>query len=447
MIKPAAPNHRKSTRWMTYDVVIIGGGPAGAALGAYLGMAGVSCVILEKKKFPRPHVGESLVPSSTRVFKELDFLETMETEGFPRKFGAVWTAPRSTRVYSHDWEGMSDEYRVQVAFSEREQPGVDQNYTYHVDRARFDECLLKHAKQKGAEVKEECRVKAYRISNDGVEVETTDGTIRAEVMVDASGRSTFIGRKEGWLKKDPHFDQCALHTWFKGYDRTGDFADHIVIHFLEDRNSWVWQIPISQEVTSFGIVTQKTSFVKSASEHESFFWDKVASRPELEAKLRSAERVRPFKAEGDYSYAMTQMTADRVLLIGDAARFVDPIFSSGVSVALNSARKAAECLIQSVGTRNFSRSAFSEYERYMETGCRNWHAFISLYYRLNVVFTYFVEQPRYRQDVLKFLQGDVFDDDEPELLKAMRKLVSEVEANPKHPLYEGLGTLKFDMSG
>ena len=117
-----------------FDIGIIGGGPAGSSLAAYLAKAGVKCVVFERELFPRPHVGESLVPSSTRVFNDLGFLDTMEEAKFPHKFGAVWTANDQAKSYDHDWDGLSADCHAQVRFEEREQPGVQKNYTYHVDR-------------------------------------------------------------------------------------------------------------------------------------------------------------------------------------------------------------------------------------------------------------------------------------------------------------------------
>src|SRR5690606_21642272 len=129
-----------------FDVAIVGGGPAGSAMAAYLARAGVRCAVLEGANFPRPHVGESLVPASTRVFRELGFLEEMERQGFVKKYGATWTSPAAkTRPYDVDWEGLSPDCDAAIHFAERPQEGVAQNYTYHVDRARFDLALLQHA--------------------------------------------------------------------------------------------------------------------------------------------------------------------------------------------------------------------------------------------------------------------------------------------------------------
>jgi 1H-pyrrole-2-carbonyl-[peptidyl-carrier protein] chlorinase len=156
-----------------------------------------------------------------------------------------------------------------------------------------------------------------------------------------------------------------------------------------------------------------------------------------------SEQLRPLKAEGDYSYAMTQICGDRFVMIGDAARFVDPIFSSGVSVALNSARIACEdILVEHAAGGRYDRDAFSRYEHKLRRGVRNWYEFISIYYRLNILFTAFVQDPRYRLDVLKMLQGDVYEEDEPKALAAMREVVAAVEQDPSHLWHGHLGTLR-----
>jgi FADH2 O2-dependent halogenase len=384
----------------------------------------------------------------------------MEAAKFPYKYGAAWTSASDTSwnmpVHSHDWEGVNGtdgitpEMYVDVTFAERAQPGVDMKYTYHVDRGLFDTLLLQHANSLGAKVYEGLNVKGAEVDADGVTVRFDLGhresAIRAHMVVDASGRRTLLGNQFGWKIKDPVFDQFALHTWFNGYDRSAvggdpDKTEFIYIHFLPLTNTWVWQIPITSETTSIGVVTQKKNFARRKTEHETFFWDCVGSRPEFAAALRAAERIRPFKTEGDYSYAMQRIVDDRVVLIGDAARFVDPIFSTGVSIALNSARFASRDIIGALERGDFSSQAFSTYETTIGRGTRNWHEFISLYYRLNVLFTAFINDPRYRLDVLKLLQGDVYDEDAPPVLTKMRNIVTAVERNPQHVLHQYLGDL------
>src|SRR3984957_16429896 len=150
-----------------FDVAIVGGGPAGSSMGAYLAQAGVRCVVLERELFPRPHVGESLVPSSTRVFKDLGFLPTMEEHKFPKKYGAIWTSDATKPRYELDWAGLDTDCLAQIRFDERDQPGVDKNHTYHVDRGKFDLALLQHAHGLGAEVLEGVRVTGVDFPDDG----------------------------------------------------------------------------------------------------------------------------------------------------------------------------------------------------------------------------------------------------------------------------------------
>jgi flavin-dependent dehydrogenase len=433
-----------------FDVGIIGAGPAGGAMGAYLAKAGVRCVVFEKELFPRPHVGESLVPSSTRVFRELDFLPKMEEARFPHKFGAVWTASANSKAYEHDWEGLAADGQANIRFEERAQEGVDQDYTYHVDRGLFDNMLLQHAHEFGADVYEGVNVRGVDFSTDGASIKYQIGrkevSTRVRVVVDASGRRTLVGNQQRWRIADRVFDQYAIHTWFEGLDRLAtvpksNLRDYIFVHFLPITNSWVWQIPITETVTSIGVVTQKKHFAKSKESREAFFWDCVKTRPELYEGLRASRQMRELTDEGDYSYAMKQITGERLVLIGDAARFVDPIFSTGVSIALNCARFASRDVIKSLETGNFGRESYSTYESTIRRGTRNWYNFISVYYRLNVLFTAFIQDPRYRLDVLKLLQGDVYDETEPEVLTKMRNIVMEVERNPKHVWHKLLGDL------
>lgn len=436
-----------------YDVAIIGGGPAGSTTASYLARAGLSVALLESEHFPRPHVGESLVPATTPVLVEIGAMDKIDAAGFPKKYGAAWTSAESSAVDHNGFSNLKHDFRAaDVLFSERDQKGVDRDYTFHVDRGRFDEILLDHASEQGAHVLQGASVLNVDLDagDDCVVRYRHDGEVRelrSGMVVDASGRKTLLGNQEGFKVPDPVFDQYAVHSWFEGLDRQalaadGTQQDYIFIHFLPLSDTWVWQIPITDTVTSIGVVTQKDRFKASAGDREGFFWECVDSRPELGAALREAERVQPFKAEGDYSYGMTQIAGDRFVLVGDAARFVDPIFSSGVSVAMNSARMASEDIIAAHAAGDYDRDRFEVYEEKLRRGVRNWYEFISIYYRLNILFTAFVQDPRYRFDVLKLLQGDVYDDDEPKALAAMREIVTAVEDDPTHLWHGYLGDLR-----
>lgn len=434
-----------------FDVGIIGGGPAGSAIGAYLAQAGLSCAIFEESLFPRPHVGESLVPSATRVFKEIGFLEKMDTAGFPRKYGAAWTASETGPVYTDSFEGLEPDCHVGIRFGEREQPGVERNYTFHVDRGKFDLLLLQHAHQLGATVYEGLRIRAVDFSEPDhprmlFSLGKKNTSITVRLVIDASGRRTLLGNQLKLRIQDPVFNQYALHTWFEGYDRSRlakdpSQCDFIFVHFLPMTNSWVWQIPITETITSIGVVTQKKHFATSRQQRQNFFWDCLHSRNELGTSLQAARQLRPITEEGDYSYAMKQICGDNFLLLGDAARFVDPIFSTGVSIALNSARFASFDILRAAEHGDFSKASFQTFEATLRRGVKNWYEFISVYYRLNVLFTAFISNERYRIDMVKLLQGDVYDEDEPPILKKMKDIVNQVEQNEKHIWHHHLGAL------
>ncbi|MFJ6141689.1 NAD(P)/FAD-dependent oxidoreductase [Kitasatospora sp. NPDC092286] len=442
---------------MDFDVVIVGGGPAGSTAASYLAREGLSVGLFESELFPRPHVGESLVPATTPVLNEIGAMEKIEKAGFPRKFGAAWTSAESRNVPHNgfrDLNGANCDFRIaEVTFSERDQEGVDRDHTFHVDRAKFDLILLKHAEELGAKVFSGVRVLKLDFSDpDGVRVVTRMGgkevDFRTRLVVDASGRQTLLGRQLKLKDADPVFNQYAVHTWFEGLDRQAiagrsEQADFIFIHFLPLEDTWVWQIPITDTVTSIGVVTQKSRFAEASADREKFFWDTIATRPDLLEALKHSERVEQFKAEGDYSYSMRQICGDRFVMIGDAARFVDPIFSSGVSIAMNGARIACQDILEAHHAGGaYRKEEFATYERLMRGGVRRWYEFISIYYRLNILFTAFVQDPRYRLDVLKMLQGSFYEDEEPKALTAMREIVTVVENDPTHLWHPYLGTLR-----
>lgn len=436
-----------------YDVGVIGGGPAGSTVASYLAQAGLDVAVFESSVFPREHVGESLVPAVIPVMHDLGVTAKIEAAGFPRKFGAAWTSsdnrltnPLDFHVGSHGW-GVAE-----VSYHERDQAGVDRVYAWHVDRGEFDLILLKHAEELGASVFSGVRVNRVDFSQPDlpvlqVNVGRTTAPVPVRMVVDASGRQTQLGNQLKLKVPDPVFNQYAIHSWFEGLDRASlardpAQAEYIHVHFLPLEATWVWQIPITDTITSVGVVTQKARFKAAKDDLETFFWDSVGSRPDLLQSLRKCERLRPFKSEGDYSYGMRQIAGDSMVLIGDAARFVDPIFSSGVSVAMNSARFAAADIIAAAKAGDFRRERFDNYVNILRRGVNSWYDFISIYYRLNILFTAFIDDPRYRLDVIRMLQGDVYDGEEPPALGVMREFVAAVEADPNHLWHNRLGDLK-----
>jgi 1H-pyrrole-2-carbonyl-[peptidyl-carrier protein] chlorinase len=414
------------------DVVIIGGGPGGAALGSYLSKAGISNTIFESAIHPRAHVGESLVTSTTRIFQDIGFLATMEREGFVRKYGA-------------SWHPIKRNAELTIEFAEFPQPGINQDYTYHVDRARFDALLLKHASELGSQVYQGTAVERVLMNGEracGVRVAVAGQTIDvpARLVVDASGRRAVLGRQLGLLEKDPQFDQFATHAWFEDVARSASGRPHdIHIYFLPIERGWAWQIPISNTITSVGVVVERRDFMHNEGDVEAWFNAMLRSTPDGAVAMQDAVRINAFKREGDYSYRMSKFAGPGYLLIGDAARFVDPIFSSGVSVATYSAKFAAEAIHQVLHEAADEATAFERYASTLSAGCSIWYEFICLYYRLLPLFTLFIQNDDYRMQILRLLQGEVFERGEVTVLDAMREFISAVEANDEHLMRPFLG--------
>lgn len=422
-----------------HDVIIIGGGPGGSAMGSYLSKAGIDNVIFESANHPRPHVGESLVPSSNQVFEEIGFIETMEREGFVKKIGAAW--------HQKEMGGMQEIY-----FRDFQLPGVNQDYTYHVNRAKFDLLMLKHAESLGSKVYQGVRVKEVLFEDGaacGVRVDIAGQTVdvRSKLVVDASGRRTLLGRQLGWLQKDPLFNQYVIHGWFKNVDRSqvADLADVIHIYFMSVDRGWVWQIPIDDEITSIGVVAEKHVFMDSKEDQAGWFYRMVEATPKVAAALRNAEQVTEFRAEGDYSYAMKNYCGEGFLLVGDAARFVDPIFSSGVSVALHSAKFGSQVIQRCMESGDFSAEALRPYETRLRSGTEVWYEFIVYYYKLLPLFSYFIAKEDHKLEIIRLLSGDVFDRSEVPVLDAMRRFIEVVEKSETHLLRSALdGSLEID---
>jgi 1H-pyrrole-2-carbonyl-[peptidyl-carrier protein] chlorinase len=407
-----------------YDVIIIGGGPAGSTMGSYLSKAGIKNLILEGHNQPRPHVGESLVLSTMRVFSELGLIDTMDRAGFPKKYGAAW----------RDFNGKEQA----LHFSEFRQEGIDRDHTYHVDRSKFDLLLLKHAESLGSDVHQGVHVKRVNFLDDqavGVRVKFAgqEIDIPSRIVVDASGRQTLLGRQLGLKQNDKIFNQYAVHGWFENVARGEDpkTADYIHIYFLPVKRGWAWQIPITDAITSVGVVAEREVFQQFKSESERYFNTYVQSNKGLAKAMENAVRVNDFKTEGDYSYILDKFCGNGFLMVGDAARFVDPIFSSGVSVAMHSARFGAQTIQAALESGDLSEKAFKPYEHTLRGGVDIWYEFIRLYYKLLPLFTLFI-QSEYRVEILRLLQGEVFDRHDVRVLDVMRRYIEVVEKNEKH---------------
>ncbi len=428
----SAPDASPPAGKLDAQVIIIGAGPAGSTLAAYLARAGIHHLLLDQSVHPRPHVGESLVCSTTRIFQDIDFLPVMEQAQFVRKYGAVWT----------HW---ADEQQRVIRFREIPELGLAQDYTYHVDRGRFDQLLLQHAARQGSQVLEGARVERVEFGSDGLATGVRlrqhgqERALRCQLVADASGRGTLLGSQLRLKRNDSLFHQFAVHNWFEGVDRgPAETADYIHIHVLPLPRAWVWLIPIDPTITSVGIVTEGADFARGNMPVEDFFARHVASHPLLARRMARARPIHEFSREGNYSYVMDRFAGNGWLLVGDAARFVDPVFSSGVSVAMESARRAAEAIIRALARNDLAAAAFAGYERAVRAGVDIWREFILRYYQLPPLFLDLISRPDGRRQLTQLLQGDVYDRASVPILEQMGATIRAVSDDPNHPWHPHL---------
>jgi FADH2 O2-dependent halogenase len=339
-----------------------------------------------------------------------------------RKHGALWTH-------------FAEERPVALPFQPIPRLGVEQAWSWHVDRSRFDEALLRHAAGQGSRVLEGVHVERVELDEAGrargALVRDAEGRrlLRAEIVVDASGRSTLIGSQLRLKRTDPGFRQFAVHGWFEGVDRgDAETTDWIHLHVLPGPRAWAWQIPISAGVTSVGVVCEADAFPKAGEDQGAFFARAVASSPVLARRLAGARPLHALQREGNYSYTMERLAGDGWLLVGDAARFVDPLFSSGMSVAAESARAAAAAIQDALASGDRSAGAFAGYERRLRAALDTWRELIALYYRLPSAFLGLLADPREREALRPLLQGDLYEGGAEEGLARLRAEVARAEA-------------------
>jgi flavin-dependent dehydrogenase len=402
-----------------FDVIVVGGGPAGSVVASLLARAGYSCIVLERDIHPRDHVGESLTPSTNAIWKRIGFLEKIEEAGFIHKPGACWTAPRAPVGKF-----------VAIKLGEFPPPGATQLYTYNVERDVFDTMLIRHAHEQGAKVVEGVAVQEVLFEEGravGVRAKVADGwqrDLRARVIVDASGRRCVLANQLNLRTKDPEFNQFGIYSWFKNVEpNPPGYEGFLFLHFLGLERAWAWQIPMRNGVCSVGVVTEKSDFNASQMTREEFFESLVRRSRTLAYNMRSAERIRPWWLEGDYTYKIRRLTGAGWLMIGDALRFVDPIFSTGVDVATYSASYAFEAIDQMLKGGE-EESAFAAYERRVNDGVEAWYDLIALFYKLQNLFTLFAIKGEFRESVVRILQGNLY---LPETLQRAREMISIME--------------------
>lgn len=317
------------------DVIIIGGGPGGSTAGTLLAQAGKNVLILEKDAFPRFHIGESLIPYTNDILQKIGVWDKLFTMGFMKKLGAEFAVGTS-------------QARVQVLFGNYLDEAHAQ--TFQVERSKFDQLLLDHAASQGCEVWQECKVQHVDLQEDHVTVRCEKQgqplELTARWLIDASGRDTFLAKQLRLEKTNLGLPKkFATFAHFRGVKRNDPPAEgHIVVVRLNF--GWFWIIPLDDEKTSVGLVQTLDHFKQTGLSPAECFRQVVASTPELQQRMAHAEQVSEFSFTGDYTYRYLRNAGERWLLAGDAAGFIDPVFSSGVMLALRSADLAAEYILK-----------------------------------------------------------------------------------------------------
>lgn len=368
-----------------YDVAIIGGGPAGSTAATLLARAGRRVLVCEREKFPRFHIGESLLPISMKTFTRLGVHEKFERAGFLRKYGGEMASACSEEGVKFYFK---DGYRSQTETS------------YQVPRAEFDKVLLDHAAQNGAEVREETSVKGVEFFGDRVELQVQGKTsglekISARYLIDASGRHSVLGNHFKLKKTYPHLQKISIFAHYEGVE-SDEGRDGTLTRQLRAADRWFWYVPLPNDRASIGIVLDTALYRQTKKSPEQFLEESLAEQPFLARRMMQARRVTPAYASADFSYRQTRLTGDRWMLAGDAAGFIDPVFSSGVFLALLAGEQCADILDLVLDHPRKARRLFAKYERLLRRVMKGYLRFVDAWYSKE-----FIEVFLYPQDVLQ----------------------------------------------
>jgi flavin-dependent dehydrogenase len=382
------------------DVLVIGGGPAGTTIAPLLTEKGYRVVLLEKSRHPRFHIGESLLPANLPLFEQMGIAEEVKAIGMVKP-GAEFVSPH------HD---MSQCFEFADAW-DKSMP-----HAYQVKRDEFDTILIRNAEKKGVEVHENCKAKAVDFLPDNtavVRAQHDDGQEfewKARFVVDASGRDTFLANRFQIKHRNPKHNSSAIYGHFTGAQRhEGQAAGNITIFWFE--HGWFWFIPMMNDTTSIGMVTWPY-YMKTIGERniEQFLMDGIAMCPALAMRLKEAKLVTKVEATGNFSYVSERNHGSNYLLLGDAYAFIDPVFSSGVLLAMNSGVLGAEAIDTCLSQPAKAAAALKRFDALMKHGPKEFSWFI---YRVtNPIMRDFFMHPknifRVKEALLSVLAGDIF---------------------------------------
>jgi flavin-dependent dehydrogenase len=369
-----------------FDFAVAGGGPAGSSTATSLGQRGHSVVLFERETFPRFHIGESLLSTANDAFAALGVTKQIEAASFPAKWGA--------RLFTHD--GQTGRY---VDFTDVRE--VTRPQTYQVCRQEFDRILLDRAREVGVHVREACNVTACEFTPDAAMLEVTSrvdgatGRLHVRALVDATGRGGLLARKFNLRTEEPRLANIAIFSHYTNVPRLeGPRPDDIRLIARSDAG-WFWLIPISKELTSVGVVLPKALYRRLANggSSEETLNRTISDTPIVAELMREARREWPVRVEKDFSYSASAYAGDRWILAGDAGSFLDPVFSTGVSIAMESGIEAAAELHRALMRNDFSASSFAAFSRRQRKRFETFRRFVTGFYTPQFRDIFFSPEP------------------------------------------------------
>ncbi|MCG8407452.1 MAG: tryptophan 7-halogenase [Phycisphaerales bacterium] len=403
----------------SYDCIVIGGGPAGSTTATLLADYGYNTLVLERSRFPRHHIGESLMPQTYWTFKRLGMLDKMKRSSFVRK--------ESVQFVSGDGQESAPFY-----FTDRD-PN-EWSSTWQVRRDEFDAMMLTNAQEHGVKVRERAKVSEVLFEGSkaiGVRV-VIDGkttTLMSKVVVDATGQSGLLSRQLNARYADPRLKNASIYAHYRGglLDDGRNAGATVILH-TKDQNGWFWYIPLKDKdnLVSVGVVAPPSYLCSGRGDDPAeTLAEEIENCPGIRKRLANAERVSQAYVTADFSYRSRRVAGDGWVLVGDAFGFLDPVYSSGVMLALKSGEYAADAIHAALETNDPSGVRLGRFGPRLTAGMHNIRQLVYAFYDKNFSIGRFVrEHPQYADHIVRILIGDVFNDDVSEVFEAMKNTVA-----------------------